>query len=206
LDASATWTGSAIPSATADIIYSTYLALDSSGGAMALWVGKTGSASSVVGSRYVKGWKTPVPVTAETGYATNAALTWTGRSFVAAWAQYSGTANNVDASEFVSEWSKVAVLSDGDHGAAAAPVAAADGRGHAIVAWLQTSDSMLPDYVFARLTTVGGTWSAAAPTESTLGRFDTPLLAVQSDGTAICAWQVLGQVGQTSGFLSNTFR
>jgi hypothetical protein len=199
LEASATWTGNAIPDATAD---TTSVALDSSGGAMALWVGSTGTDFSVVGSRYAKGWKAPVPVSTETGFMTDAALTWTGTSFVAAWEQDS----NVKANEFVTAWGQVMVLSDGDNAVASTPIASADSRGNALVAWMQSTDSVLPDFVFARLVGSSHTWLPAAPTESTLGRFKNPYVAVQKDGTALSAWTTLGQVGQTLGFFSNAFR
>jgi Bacterial Ig-like domain len=201
LDASATWVGNAIPNATADTIYHTYLALDSSGGAMALWTGSAGGASKVVGSRYDKAWKTPTLANTDAGDAFYGSLVWTGKSFVATW---SGS-GNVNARDFVTTWGAVSVLSDGIR-PASNPFASADLRGNAMVSWEQASDNTLPALVFSRLIGASDTWLAAVPLTNTLGKFGGLRFAVQRDGTAVSAWQVFGQVGQTIGLLSNTFQ
>jgi len=60
-----------------------------------------------------------------------ASATWTGQSFLMAWAQSAGNLTNIYTNQYKAAWGSATIISDGNHSAGSRWLTA-DGRGNAL--------------------------------------------------------------------------
>jgi len=175
----------------------------------------------LMGVNFNKDWKTPAVISSTAtslSYASHAlaSATWTGTSFLVAWAQSAGNLNNIYTNEFKTAWSGTTIISDGTHNAAL-PWLTADGRGNALAVWSQLSDTMasgstIPlDIMSARLVGATDKWSNPVHASSTTAAYRFPQAVTLADGTVVQAFQRiinnnLLKALAVNGVLENTFQ
>jgi hypothetical protein len=126
---------------------------------------------------------------------TLATATWTGKSFLVAWAQSAGNLYNVYANEFKTAWgSTPSIISDGNHNAIL-PWLSGDGRGNALAVWSQSSDAMATttvtpsDVVYSRFLGPSDTWAAPRTVSNEFAGYRYSEVVTLADGTSVAAWQ-----------------
>jgi hypothetical protein len=160
----------------------------------------TGAANyDLIGNNYSKAWGSPVVISsAKTNLAsvkTLATATWTGKSFLVAWAQSAGNLYNVYANELKTTWGTMpTIISDGNHNAIL-PWLSGDGRGNALAVWSQSSDAMATttvtpsDVVFSRFLGSSDTWAAPRNVSNEFAGYRYSQVVTLADGTSVAAWQ-----------------
>ncbi|MES1175638.1 MAG: Ig-like domain-containing protein [Myxococcales bacterium] len=215
----AKWGSSAIGATPSDSYgQAVGLATDPTGGAVLVYPRVTGTTTyDLMGSYYNKAWSTPVVISnATTTISLNRSIptVWTGSSYLVAWAQSGGTPYNVYTNEYKTAWGSASIISDGNH-TSSFPSLAADGRGNALMLWVQQSDAVattavLPtDVFFSRFTGTGSKWSTPAAVSSAFAGYRYPQVAVLGDGTAVASWQRSvrnGKLTSVTGVLQNEFQ
>jgi len=199
-----TWGTSALGSAARDgYPQPVGVATNTTGEAVLAWghetvVDATTSTYKLMGSHFNKAWSTPVVISSaatQLRYTkTMASATWTGKSFLVAWAQSGGSAFNVYVNEYKAAWGSATIISDGNH-SAVFPWLTADGRGNALAVWFQSSDTpsttiVIPsDVEFSRFVGSTGKWSNPARVSTGVAGYADTRAATLADGTAVATFQ-----------------
>ncbi|HKO53170.1 MAG TPA: Ig-like domain-containing protein [Polyangiaceae bacterium] len=199
------WGSSAVASGAGDGIAAPVgLGINAAGDAVASWarataIDATNTNYDLMASSYNKAWNVPVVIsTAKTKFVpgpTLATATWTGASFLVAWAQSGGTPNHIYATEYKgTAWGTTAIISDGNH-SSFVPWLTADGGGNALAVWHQVSDSPASgstfpqDVAFARFLGATGKWSDYGRVSSAVAAYLYPQAVTLADGTVLAGWQ-----------------
>jgi hypothetical protein len=177
----------------------TALALDATGGAVALW----NEGTDLKFSRYtkVKGWSTAAAIEDLTGYLAYGEragpfVHWDGTGFVACWIQApseGSSVQNVYSSRYDgTAWGAVQLVSDGDRNVYwdSGFGFGVDRHGNALATWMHgTNSSDVVDILSNRFNASTMSWSAAGSSVNSLeGQNNQITLAVADNGTAIALW------------------
>ena len=199
------------PTGEAVLAYERITAIDASNNSYAL-----------MGSYFNKAWSAPAVISsAITSIASTrwllASSTWTGSSFLVAWAQSGGSTSNIYANEYKAAWGTATIISDGNH-SSSLPWLTGDTRGNALAVWYQQSDtastsSLAPiDIVFSRFTGATDKWSNFGRVSSAIAGYRYPQAVTLGDGTALAGWQrTINNVGNikllaVNGVFENDFQ
>ena len=169
----------------------TWIAMDSTGNAMAVWRQSDGVDLSIWANRYVagKGWEKPTLIEDSPGFASfpHVVLDSHGNALVVWYQGPDNGSRNIWASRYdlTQGWGKP-ILLEHNPGNAQGPDVAIDQQGRAMAVWRQFDGSAIS--IWASRYVPGEGWEPPIPIEENAGEGVRPAVAMDARGNAVAVW------------------
>ena len=175
--------------------FSSQVAFDASGNALAVWTQFNGTRNNISANRFTaatSSWGSAALIeTDNAGGAGSPQLAYDASgNALAVWTQSDGTRNNIWANRFsaaTSSWGTAALIETDNAGGAFYPQIAVDASGNALAVWQQYDGAR--DNIYAnRFTAATNSWGIAGLIETDLGNAFDPQIAIDASGNALAVW------------------
>jgi len=185
------WQGAQVISSGNAGVFSSKMAFDANGNALAVWAQYDGSRGNIWSNRYTAGtgWGTAALIESEAGTADSPQIASDANgNALAVWSQFDGTRTNVWANRYTAGtgWG-TATLIEAAAGSIGDPQIAIDANGNALAVWRQYDGTR--ESIWANRYTAGTGWGTAALIESEAGTADSPQIAIDANGNALAVWK-----------------